>query len=221
MFNLVPAFPLDGGRLLSSIFWWRQGSRRQGVHSAVRIGRLIAYLMIGLGALQLFTGNVIQGIWVAFIGWFLLSAGSSEEAGSNVKAALKSIPVSAAMTSPVVTIPDWITVDQFLESVAPSHHFTTYPVHDPSGKLTGVVRLSDLVKVGGAQRSVQRLSSVARPISEVPTTRPDEDLSALIERIGTAIENRVLVFDKDDLVGILSPVDIARLLTVRQTLGRS
>jgi Zn-dependent protease/CBS domain-containing protein len=221
VFNLVPAFPLDGGRLLSSIFWWRQGSRRQGVHSAVRIGRLIAYLMIGIGALQLFTGNVIQGIWVAFIGWFLLSAGSSEEAGSNVKAALKSIPVSAAMTSPVVTIPDWITVDQFLESVAPSHHFTTYPVHDPSGKLTGVVRLSDLVKVGGAQRSEHRLSSVARPISEVPTTRPDEDLSALIERIGTAIENRVLVFDKDDLVGILSPVDIARLLTVRQTLGRS
>src|SRR5438445_11855860 len=127
VFNLVPAFPLDGGRLLSSIFWWRQGSRRQGVHSAVRIGRLIAYLMIGLGALQLFTGNVIQGIWVAFIGWFLLSAGSSEEAGSNVKAALKSIPVSAAMTSPVVTIPDWITIDQLLESVAPSHHFTTYP----------------------------------------------------------------------------------------------
>jgi Zn-dependent protease/predicted transcriptional regulator len=221
VFNLVPAFPLDGGRLLSSIFWWRQGSRRQGVHSAVRIGRLIAYLMIGLGVLQLFTGDVIQGIWVAFIGWFLLSAGSSEEAGSAVKAALKSVPVSAAMTSPVITIPDWITVDQFLESVAPSHHFTTYPVHDPSGQLTGVVRLGDLVKIGGAQRSDHRLSSVARPISEVPATRPDEDLAALIERIGAALENRVLVFDKGELVGILSPVDIARLLTVRQTLGRS
>src|SRR5258708_7868985 len=121
VFNLVPAFPLDGGRLLSSIFWWRQGSRRQGVHSAVRIGRLIAYLMIGLGVLQLFTGDVIQGIWVAFIGWFLLSAGSSEEAGSDVKAALKSVPVSAAMTSPVVTLPDWITLEQPLASAAPSH----------------------------------------------------------------------------------------------------
>jgi CBS domain-containing protein len=84
-----------------------------------------------------------------------------------------------------------------------------------------VVRLSDLVKLGGAQRSEHRLSSVALPISDVPTTRPDEDLSALIERIGTALEKRVLVFDKDDLVGILSPVDIARLLTARQTLGRS
>ena len=221
VFNLVPAFPLDGGRLLSSIFWWRSGSRRQGVHSAVRIGRLIAYLMIGLGVLELFTGAVINGIWLAFIGWFLLSAGSSEEAGSTIKEALKSVPVSAAMTSPVVTIPDWITVDQFLESVAPSHHFSTYPVHDPSGKLTGVVRLNDLVKIGGAQRSDRRLSSAARPISEVPATRPDEDLAALIERVGQALENRVLVFDKGELVGILSPVDIARLLTVRQTLGRS
>jgi Zn-dependent protease/predicted transcriptional regulator len=221
VFNLVPAFPLDGGRLLSSIFWWRQGSRRQGVHSAVRIGRLIAYLMIGLGVLQLFTGDVIQGIWVAFIGWFLLSAGSSEEAGSDVKAALKSVPVSAAMTSPVITIPDWITVEQFLESVAPSHQFTTYPVHDPSGKLTGVVRLADLVRVGGGQRSDHRLSTVARPISDVPTTRPDEDLAALIERVGIGLENRVLVFDKGELVGILSPVDIARVLTVRQTLRRS
>jgi CBS-domain-containing membrane protein len=75
--------------------------------------------------------------------------------------------------------------------------------------------------VGGAQRSERRLSSVARPISEVPTTRPDEDLAALIERIGTALDYRVLVFDKEDLVGILSPVDITRLLTVRQTLSRS
>src|SRR5579859_941309 len=219
VFNLVPAFPLDGGRLLSSIFWWRQGSRRQGVHSAVRIGRLIAYLMIGLGVLQLFTGDVIQGIWVAFIGWFLLSAGSSEEAGSDVKAALKSVPVSAAMTAPVITIPDWITVEQFLENVAPGHQFTTYPVHDPSGRLTGVVRLADLVKIGGAERSTQRLSTVARPIGDVPTSRPDEDLSALVERIGSALEHRVLVFDKEELVGIVSPVDIARLLTVRQAVG--
>ena len=221
VFNLVPAFPLDGGRLLASLFWWRQGSRRQGVHSAVRIGRLIAYLMIGIGVLELFTGAVIDGIWLAFIGWFLLSAGSSEEAGGAIKAALKSVPVSAAMTSPVVTIPDWITVEQFLESVAPGHHFTTYPVHDPAGKLTGVVRLNDLVKVGGAQRAEQRLSAVARPIQEVPTTRPDEELAALVERIGAGLENRVLVFDKGELVGILSPVDIARLLTVRQTLSRS
>ena len=125
LFNLVPAFPLDGGRLLSSFLWWRSGSRRQGVHNAVRVGRVFAFLMIGAGALELFFGAVVNGVWIAFLGWFLLSAASAEEAGTNVRTLLRSVPVSAAMTSPVVTLPDWVTVEQFLESIAPNHSFTT------------------------------------------------------------------------------------------------
>jgi Zn-dependent protease/CBS domain-containing protein len=219
LFNLVPAFPLDGGRLLSSLFWWRSGSRQRGVHNAVRIGRVLAYLMIAVGVVELFAGAVVDGIWIAFIGWFLLSAGSSEEAGTTIKALLKSVPVSAAMTSPVVTVPDWLTVEQFLESVALQHRFTTYPVHDPSGKLTGVVRLSELVRVASHDRGQKRLSDCGRPISQVPSARPEEDLAALIERLGAAVEQRVLVFDQGRLVGIISPVDVTRILTVRQTLS--
>ena len=219
VFNLVPAFPLDGGRLLSSFFWWRQGSRQRGVHSAVRIGRIFAYGMIAFGLFELFTGEVLNGIWIAFIGWFLLSAGSSEEAGSAARALLRSVPVSAAMTSPVITVPDWLTIEQFLDSVAPLHRFTTYPVHDPSGKLTGIARLSDLVTMPASARAGERLKDRARPIAEIPTTRPGEDLGALIERIGTALDQRVLVFDGGQLVGIVSPVDVARVLTVRQSLG--
>jgi CBS domain-containing protein len=220
LFNLVPAFPLDGGRLLSSVLWWRSGSRQRGVHNAVRIGRVFAYLMIAIGVLELFSGAVVDGIWIAFIGWFLLSAGSSEEVGTTIKALLKSVPVSAAMTSPVVTVPDWLTVEQFLESVALHHPFTTYPVHDPSGKLTGVVRLSELVRVASHDRGQKRLSDCGRPIPQIPNARPDEDLAALIERLGAAIDQRVLVFDQGQLVGIVSPVDVTRILTVRQTLSR-
>ena len=220
LFNLVPAFPLDGGRLLSSVLWWRSGSRQRGVHNAVRIGRVFAYLMIAIGVLELFAGAVVDGIWIAFIGWFLLSAGSSEEVGTTIKALLKSVPVSAAMTSPVVTVPDWLTVEQFLESVALHHPFTTYPVHDPSGKLTGVVRLSELVRVASHDRGQKRLSDCGRPIPQIPNARPDEDLAALIERLGAAIDQRVLVFDQGQLVGIVSPVDVTRILTVRQTLNR-
>jgi Zn-dependent protease/predicted transcriptional regulator len=219
LFNLVPAFPLDGGRLLSSLFWWRSGSRQRGVHNAVRIGRVFAYLMIAIGVIELFTGAVVDGIWIAFIGWFLLSAGSSEEAGTTIKALLKSVPVSAAMTSPVVTVPDWLTVEQFLESVALQHRFTTYPVHDPSGKLTGVVRLSELVRVASHDRGQKRLSDCGRPISQVPSARPEEDLAALMERLGAAVDQRVLVYDQGRLVGIVSPVDVTRILTVRQTLS--
>src|SRR5438094_102274 len=216
LFNLVPAFPLDGGRLLSSIFWWRTGSRQTGVHNAVRVGRVFAYLMIAAGVLELFLGGGANGIWIAFLGWFLLSAAASEEAGSTVRTLLRSVPVSAAMTSPVVTLPDWVTVEQFLESVAPNHSFTTYPVHEPSGKLTGVVRLSDLVRLLASDRASKHFVEVARPIADVPTTNPREDLSALIQRVGLSLEQRVLVFDNGSLVGIVSPADVARVMTIRQ-----
>src|SRR5207245_2207790 len=139
-----------GGRLLGAFFWWRQGTRQRGVHSAVRIGRVFAYLMIAFGVFLLFTGSVLNGIWIAFVGLFLLSAGSSEEAGTTIRGLLRSVPVS-----------------------------------------------------------------------EVPPTRPDEDLAALLQRIGPGLEQRVLVFDKGQLVGIVSPADVARLLAVRQTLGTS
>ena len=221
LFNLVPAFPLDGGRLLSSLLWWRSGSRQRGVHDAVRVGRVFAYLMIAAGVLALFLGSVISGIWLAFLGWFLLSAAAAEETGTAVRTLLRSVPVSAAMTSPVVTLPDWVTVEQFLESVAPNHSFTTYPVHEPSGKLTGVVRLSDLVRMPAGDRAVKRLSEVARPIAEVPTTSPQEDLAAMVQRVATGLDQRVLVFDNGQLVGIVSPADITRVLTVRQTLSGS
>jgi Zn-dependent protease/predicted transcriptional regulator len=216
LFNLVPAFPLDGGRLLSAILWWRSGSRQRGVHNAVGVGRVLAFVMIGVGVLLLFAGQAVNGIWLAFLGWFLLSAGASEEAGSSIRTALRSVPVSAAMTSPVVTLPDWVTVETFLDSVAPNHDFTTYPVHEASGALTGVVRLSDLVRMPASERGTKHLRDVARPIAEVPVSNPREDLAAMIQRIGGGIEQRVLVFDAGQLVGIVSPADVARVVAFRQ-----
>ena len=216
LFNLVPAFPLDGGRLLSAILWWRSGTRQRGVHYAVRVGRVFAYLMIAAGVPLLLLGQGISGVWLALIGWFVLSAGAQEEAGTTVRTLLQSVPVSAAMSSPVVTLPDWVTVEQFLESAAPNHAFTTYPIHEPSGKLTGVVRLRDLVRVPADERSRKHLIDVAVPISAVPTTNPREELVPLMQRLGSGLDQRVLVFDDGQLVGILSPRDVARTLSARQ-----
>ena len=221
LFNLVPAFPLDGGRLLSSLLWWRSGSRLSGVHNAVRVGRVFAYLLIGLGVLSFFAGSALNGIWFAFLGWFLLSAATQEEQGSAIRTLLHDVPVSAAMSAPVVTLPDWVTVDQFLESVAPNHSFTTYPVHEQSGKLTGVVRLSDLVRMPRADRATKRLSEVAVPIASVPVTSPGEDLAQMIQRVGAGLDQRVLVFDNGQLAGIVSPADIARVLAARQSATSS
>jgi Zn-dependent protease len=220
LFNLVPAFPLDGGRLLGSLLWWRTGSRQRGVHEAIQVGRVFAGLMIAGGLIELFLGAVVSGIWIAFIGWFLLSAAGAEEAAITTRTALRSVPVSAAMTSPVVSVQDWVTVEEFLASVAPQYRFTTYLLRDISGNLTGVVRLGELIQAsrhGGAGR---RLRDYGHPISEIPTARPQDDLEQLLERIGPRLERRVLVFDGDQLVGIVSPADVARLVALRQATAR-
>jgi len=219
IFNLIPAFPLDGGRLLSSFFWWRSGTRQGGVHVAVQVGRIFAFLMISVGALELFRGDGFNGIWLAFLGWFLLSAGSAEESSTVTKALLGSVPVSAAMTSPVVTVSDGLTVDQFLASEAVHHHFTTYPLRDPDGQLTGVVRLKEIVREASRGGHDRRLRDLAVPMSQIPTTGPQENLETLLERLGDGLDRRVLVLDDGKLVGILSPTDVARIVTVRQALG--
>jgi Zn-dependent protease len=220
LFNLVPAFPLDGGRLLGSLLWWRTGSRQRGVHDAVRIGRIFAGLMIAGGLLELLMGSVVNGIWIAFIGWFLLSAAGAEDAALTTRTALRSVPVSAAMTSPVVSIQDWITVDEFLASVAPQYHFTTYPLRDLSGNLTEVARLGELLRASRLGEGGKRLRDFGHPVSEVPTARPQDDLEQLLERIGPTLERRVLVFDGDQLVGIVSPADVARIVSLRQAAAR-
>lgn len=218
LFNLVPAFPLDGGRLVSALIWWRTGSRRAGVHRAVRIGRWFALAMIAIGLVELIAGQVLNGVWLAFLGWFLLSAAAAEESGADIRELLHRVPVSAAMTSPVVTLPDWLTVEQFLRSEAPTHPFTTYPVRNVDGRLTGVVRLPEVVNRHAAGDRDRRLSDVAHPIAEVPVARPADDLGQLLERVGQRLQLRILVFDGDQLAGIVSPVDIARLLARRQAL---
>jgi Zn-dependent protease/CBS domain-containing protein len=219
VFNLIPAFPLDGGRLLSTFFWWRTGTRQSGVHLAVRVGRVFAFLMIGVGALELFRGDAFNGIWLAFLGWFLLSAGSAEESSTVTKALLDTVAVSAAMSSPVVTVPDQLTVDEFLASEAVHHHFTTYPLRDSAGDLTGVVRLNEIVREASRGGHDRKLRDLAVPMSQIPTTQPQENLETLLERVGPGLDRRVLVLDGGNLVGILSPTDVARIVTVRQALG--
>jgi Zn-dependent protease/predicted transcriptional regulator len=215
VFNLLPAFPLDGGRLLSALLWWRTGSRSRGVVWAARTGRVFAGLLIALGLVVLFFQDVLQGVWLAFIGWFLLSAAGAEESQEVNRELLAPVKVRDAMSAPVVVVPDWTTADAFLSDVAPSHHFSTYPLRDLQGRLSGVVRLRAVVHAARADPP-RRLRDLATSIDALPRTTPDEGLSALLERLGPAIEQRVLVFEGEDLVGILSPADVTRILTLRR-----
>src|SRR4029077_9627189 len=111
IFNLVPAFPLDGGRLLQSLIWLRTGDRLRATRIAAGIGMGFAYLLIAYGLVMfIFSGNLIGGVWSVFLGWFLLSAARSEEVGGMVRQALSGISVRELMTPDPVQAPDDTTV---------------------------------------------------------------------------------------------------------------
>jgi Zn-dependent protease/CBS domain-containing protein len=218
VFNLLPAFPLDGGRLLSALLWWVRGSRTRGVVGAARAGRVFAALLIALGLIVLFFQDVLQGVWLAFIGWFLLSAAGAEESQVVTRELLGPVRVAEAMSAPVVVVPDWTTVDAFLSDLAHQHHFSTYPLRDLQGRLSGVVRLRAVLPHARANPPA-RLRDLATRVDAMPRTTPQETLGDLLDRIGPAIDQRVLVFDGSELVGILSPSDVTRLVALRRATG--
>ncbi|MHB8331081.1 MAG: site-2 protease family protein [Candidatus Dormibacteria bacterium] len=214
VFNLVPAFPLDGGRLLSSLIWWHTGSRQKGTHGAVRVGRVFASLVIAGGLLEIVLGGLLSGIWLGFIGWFLFSAGGAEERQTQIRAALKTVSVATAMTAPVVTVPDWLTVEQLLGAGGGQHRTPIFVLHDPSGEWSGLVHLGDLLALTSPARRQQRLREFALPITAFPTADVHEDLEAVLRRVGPALERGVLVMDGSELVGVISGMDVARMAGV-------
>ncbi|MGA8427231.1 MAG: site-2 protease family protein [Candidatus Dormiibacterota bacterium] len=222
VFNLVPAIPLDGGRLLSSLLWWRTGSRVRGVHLAVRVGRVFAALVIVAGLLEIFlggSGGFISGVWLGFIGLFLFSAGSAEDRQSQIRSSLRSVPVSAAMMSPVVSVPDWLTVEQLLGAGTGQSHPALYALHEAGGGLSGFVSREDLLGLTSVAQRAQRLRDVAQPQQSFASASPREDLEAMLSRVGPALARGVLVTDGGQLVGTVSSADVARVSALRQALG--
>lgn len=213
-FNLIPAAPLDGGRILRAALWaWRK-DRVWAATAAARAGRWFGVLLIAAGVAQ-FLGGVPGGLWTAFIGWFLLNAARAEEGATIVHARLAGVRVRDVMTPDPVTGPGWWTVDAFIDEVVLRHRCSAFPVEDFEGHLQGLVTLNRLRAVPADERARLRVLDVARPLSEVPTAKPDELLLDVLARATGGSDGRVLVVDDaGGVVGIVSPSDVTRALEV-------
>jgi Zn-dependent protease/CBS domain-containing protein len=213
VFNLIPAFPLDGGRLLQSLIWLRSGDRQRATSIAARIGMVFAYLLIALGlASFLFAGNLVGGIWSVFLGWFLLSAARAEEAGGLIRQALTGISVGEVMTPDPVQAPDNISVEEALHGYVLASRHSTFPTHDAQGRLSGLLTMAGLKKVDAGARTATLIRDVSCPLDQVPQASPADPVANLLGLSGGCSEGRTLVIDDGRLVGIISPSDINRLL---------
>jgi Zn-dependent protease/CBS domain-containing protein len=213
VFNLVPAFPLDGGRLLQALIWLRTGNRLQATRVAARIGMGFAILMIAVGlASLLFAGNVVGGIWWIFLGWFLLSAARAEEASGLIRQALEGIRVRDVMTPNPVQAPENLSVEEALHDYILASRHSTFPIHDGQGRLTGLLTMAALKNVAPGDRSSTSIKDISCGLTQVPTVAPGDPATALLSQADGCGEGRTLVVDGGQLVGIVSPSDINRLL---------
>ena len=212
VFNLIPAFPLDGGRLLRAWLWQRRGDRYRATSGAAWLGRMAAFLMIGLGLLQLFVEGALSGLWLVLLGWFLMSAARSEAAQVLMRGALRGLRVSDVMSREPSMAPGWITVDEFLRSYAPGQNASVYPLKTFDGALDGLVTLSRLMQVPQEERHVRRVRDFGMGMDRIARATSTEPVTAVLDRFSTSDEGQMLVIDGGQLVGTLSAADLARKL---------
>ncbi|MER6030900.1 site-2 protease family protein [Streptomyces sp. NPDC001851] len=210
VFNLLPAAPLDGGRLLQAALWWRTGDRERAQRAAGRSGQALGMVLAVLGWLA-FARGLSGGLWLILVGVFVAGVAATERRWAELATALRGLRVGQTMTAPVVTGPDWLTVDRFLTEVAAPARHSALPLLDFEGRLSGVVRLDRLAAVPSGQRASLRARDVATPLSRCALAAPDELLTSVLERLGT--EGRplpILVMDDSRLLGIITAHDIDR-----------
>jgi len=216
LFNLLPGAPLDGGRVLRACLWHRTGDAAGAALSAARAGRILAFILIGLGLAQFVAGSMVGGIWLMFIGMFLFGAARDEEARLESRQLLTGARVADAMSAHPRTAPAGITAEEFIHHYLLGGPHSAYPITGPDGSVTGMINLTQLRGVAPDRRTTTLVGDVATPLNKVTTAAPGEPLTALLERMAAAPGRRALVLDEGRVVGIVTATDIARLLDARK-----
>ncbi len=208
-FNLLPAFPLDGGRVARALIWGRIGDLSRATAIAASIGRGFGYVMIGLGLLGAMAGAV-GGIWLAIVGFFVIVAAKAEEGGMRVRTAFAGREAGRFMSFPAVTIPAAASVEEAVERYFVRHRYSAFPVLD-GARLVGLVDVAAVEHVPSARRRSTTVGEVAFQDSDLVIDE-HQDVAELLERPVFQRVGRAIVLTRSGEVGILSITDVNRAL---------
>jgi Zn-dependent protease len=213
VFNLLPALPLDGGRLLRAALWSLRGDLGWATRVAAGIGRAFGYGFIGLGVAMLIFQGSFSGAWLAFIGWFLLQAATAEARYIATEEALDGLRVRDLMVREPVTVEAGMTLGEFMDDVAWSRRFTTYPVME-DGRPIGLLAFGAVAAVPRSEWDSRRVRDAMIPADQVPVLMEDARAVDALAELSSAATNRGLVVENGHLAGLLSITDLARALQV-------
>lgn len=209
VFNLLPGFPLDGGRLFRAAAWKATGDLQKATRWATTGGKILGYVLMAFGLLQLFGGVGIGGLWLLFIGWFVRTAAESSFMQHVLRQTLEGVPVRQVMTPEPETVPADLSLEEFVEDRVLNGRHRAYPVEE-GGKPVGLVILDQVKSVARAEWPDRNVGDVMTPADEEMVVRPDEDMASVLERLGGREGVRLLVVEDGTLVGIVTRGDLTR-----------
>lgn len=217
-FNMLPALPLDGGRVFRALLWRSKGDFASATRIAAAAGRGFAYMMIALGLVALVFGGSWSGAWLAFLGWFLLQASGMEARSLLLRDALGGLRVRDLMVRAPVLVTAESTLAEFMDDVAFTHRFTTYPVLE-DGRVIGLLPFARVARVPRSAWEQTHVRDCMLPRANVPVVREEDDLLDALDQMNAGGINRALVMDDGTLEGLLSVTDVVRLVSWK-TAGR-
>ncbi len=216
-FNVIPAAPLDGGRLLRAVLWRITGDRFKAAVWSARAGQVFGWALVVVAAYLVLVRREYNWLWFALLGWFLISAATAEGQQATLQSGLRAVAVREIMTAHPVTVPASATVAWFLDDYLPWHRHSAFPMEADDGQTVGLVTVHRVNQVPVAERARTPLRDAACPLADVAHATPDEPVADVLPRLNACSENRVLVFADGHLAGIVSPADISRAV---ERLGR-
>ena len=222
VFNLIPGFPLDGGRVFRSIMWQVTGNYKRSTRIATWVGQGMGYLFILGGILIVFLQPFdlpwFIGLWLAFIGWFLGNAASTSYRQTQWRSLLQGFTASQVMASDYSVVPSSLTVSQLIQG----HLFTSGHVHflaaDDTG-IRGILTLPNIKSVPQHKWSVIQLKDIMTPIEKLKMAHPDQNALGILEQMDESNINQMLVVSEGRVIGLIARDNLIRFLRIRSELG--
>ncbi len=217
LFNLLPGFPLDGGRVFRALVWAITGSMRKGTTIASFVGQVFAFGFIALGIYILFNGSFLGGVWLVFIGWFLNGAAAANRRNVTQEEALRQIRVSRLMRAKPDTVRPDETIDRVVLALLLHDGLRALPVM-LGGRVIGIISVDDVRQVPQHAWSQQTVFATITP-SPLVTVAPKDSILHAMDLFEEHEAQHVIVMDGADVAGILSLRELARFLQLSRELG--
>lgn len=217
VFNLIPGFPLDGGRVLRAIVWWVTKDAVRSTRIAARVGQTVALFFIITGVYQLFGGAGFAGLWMAIIGWFLLDAAGASYAQVEITERLRGVRVGEIMARDCPTVEGRTNLQTFVEEFLLRTGRRCFIVVE-NGEIAGIITAHEIKEVEPSLRQYKTVGDVMRPIHQLRTVTIDTPVAEVLDTMGREDLNQLPVVSEGKLEGVISRGQVLRYLQTRMEL---